>query len=155
MSRSFIIRPPKWMRNYYTVITIASSILTVVFLTLFLTETLNARIALTLGGVCVIFLVFGILGLSCYFGEKFYFKNGVYHCKKAFKKAFTAGLREISKVDIVEKRKAFSTAEVIFYAKDGTVLFEFSADGWLFKKNIFVSSLSENGIKVNNEVRIR
>lgn len=155
MARSFIIRPPKWMRNYYTVITVASSVLTVIFLTLYLTKTLNARIALTLGGVCVIFLAFGILGLSYYFGEKFYFKNGVYHCKKAFKKEFSAELRGISKVDIVEKRSAFSTAEVIFYAKDGTVLFKFSADGWLFKKNIFLGSLAENGIKVNDEVAIR
>ncbi len=155
MSRSFIIRPPKWMRNYYTVITIASFTLSVIFLTLYLTKTLNVRIALTLGGVCVIFLVFGIIGLSYYFGEKFYFKNGVYYCKKAFKKAFSAELKEISKVDITEKRSAFSSAEVTFYAKDGTVLFNFSADGWLFKKNIFLGSLAENGIKVNDDVKIR
>lgn len=155
MSRSFIIRPPKWLKSYYLAITTVSVLGVIVFLILYFTKILSLAVSLTLGVICFLFIIAGIVALVAYSGEKLYFKDGIYYCKTAFKKAQTAELKEIAVVDIIERQRGFSIAEVTFYSKDKTPLIKFKADGWVFKKNIFLTSLEQNHIEVNKQIKVR
>lgn len=147
MSRSFIIRQPKWMKNYYTAILCVSGVGILILLLLYLNKLLNLTAFITLGSICLVFFVFGILGIKVYLTEKFYFKNGEYTSEKTFKKTEKARLSEIARVEIKDRKTAFSTVMITFFAKDGRELIKFSADGWIFKNNIFISSLNDNKIR--------
>lgn len=143
------------MKNYYLAITAVSALGVIIFLALYFAKILSLTTSLTLGGICVAFIILGIIALVAYKGEKLYYKNGLYYCKTAFSRAQTAELKEIARVDILERQRGFSLAEVVFYGKDGSQLIKFRADGWVFKKNIFLTSLEENRIKVNKQIKVR
>lgn len=138
------------MKKYYTAILAVSVIGVFVFAVLGAKSLLPVAVAITLGAICLAFLVLGILGVIVYTTERFYFKNGEYYCKKAFKTPQTAKLSEIFRVEIKGRKSALSNVQITFYAKDGAKLIDFSADGWIFKNNIFMTSLSDNHIKVTD-----
>lgn len=138
------------MKKYYTAILAVSVIGVIVFAILWMKSLLPVAVAVTLGAICLVFLVFGILGVAVYKTERFYFKNGEYYCKKAFKKPQTARLGEIVRVEIKGRKSAFSNFQITFFGKDGLKLIDFSTDGWIFKNNIFMTSLSDNHIKVTD-----
>lgn len=138
------------MKKYYTAILAVSLIGVIVFAILGAKSLLPVAVAVTLGAICLVFLLFGILGVIVYKTERFYFKNGEYYCKKAFKKPQTARLSEIFRVEIKGRKSAFSNVQITFFGKDGEKLIDFFADGWIFKNNIFMTSLSDNRIKVTD-----
>ncbi len=154
MSKSFIIRPPKWIRNYYTAIYCVSFVGILVFTILFINKLLSLPAFITLTAVFGVLLIAGVIGTFAYFGEKFYFKDGVYVSKKPFKKAEKAVLRDIAVVEIKPCEKAFSTVEILFKSQSGDLLIDMYTDGWIFRKNIFLMSLQQNRIRTENSAQL-
>lgn len=147
---SFIIRQPKWIRNYSVAVTTASLIFIVVFSVLFSSEILKINVYLTLTVLCALFLTTGVFGIVYYASDKFYFKDGVYCSKKIFKKTQRADVSDIAVVNVKPCDKKMSTASIEFIGKNGETLLSFSADGWIFKNNIFFASLKQNRIRLDN-----
>lgn len=154
MARNFIIRPPKWIRNYSFWIMVFSALGVIVFSVLYFKKTVVLNVALTLGIVCTVFFVAAIFGMIIYNSDRFYFENGTYFLKKPFKKLKSVDCMLVSHVDIKQKDNAFSSVEVTFFDKNDCVLLTFLADGWIFKKNVFLTSLRQNRIKVNKDFNV-
>lgn len=126
----------------------------IVFSVLYFKKTVAVNVSLTLGAVCVVFLAAAIFGMILYNSDRFYLENGIYFLKKPFKKLKSVDYTLVSHVDIKQKDKTFNTVLVTFFDKNDVALLSFSADGWLFKKNVFLSSLRQNRIKVNKDFEI-
>lgn len=154
MARDFIIRPPKWIRNYSFWIMLFSVVGVIVFSVLHIKNVVAWNVSLTLGIICAVFFVAAIFGLILYGNDRFYFNGGTYYLKKPFKKLQAVYYGDVSHVDIKKKDKSFTTVEVTFVSKEDAVLLTFSADGWLFKRNVFLTSLWQNRIKVNKDFTI-
>lgn len=150
--KSFIIRQPKWIRNYYLLIFCAAIIFVGVFTTLRLNDVLKTNVYLTLTVLSSVFAIFGFFGICFYFYEKFYYKDGVYCCVRPFRKAQKAKLSDISYVNVKTSKKRFCDVEIEFVGKSGENLIVFTADGWIFKNNILITNLKQNRIKINNYV---
>lgn len=154
MSKSFIIRPPKWIKNYYTAIFCVSAVGIIVFAILFANKIFSLPVFITLTAVFGVLLFIGVFGTVAYYGEKFYFKDGVYFSQKPFKKAQKAFIKDIALVEIKPCDKPFSTVEILFKSQSGEALIELYTDGWIFRKNIFLMSLQQNRIRTENTAQL-
>lgn len=152
MSKSFIIRPPKWIRNYYTAIFCFSAVGIIAFIILYSKELLHTAAFTSLTAVFGLLFLAGVIGTILYYGEKFYFKDGVYCSKKPFKKMQYAALRDIAVVEIKSCKKRLSPVEIIFKSSSNEVLIDLYTDGWIFRKNIFTYSLKQNRIHTVNAI---
>ncbi len=126
----------------------------IVFFILFVNNTVAWNVSLTLGIVCTIFLVASIFGIVLYNNDRFYFQDGTYYLKKPFKKLQSVYYADVSHVDIKKKNKSFSSVEISFVSKDEQPMLTFFADGWIFKRNVFLTSLYHNRIKVNKDFTV-
>lgn len=145
MFRSFIISQPKWIKHYFWLINLTSIFGLIISTVLFCTKLLPLAAFITFMVICAIFLIMSIFGLVMFYKNKLYFKEGVYYYQRPFKKLATAN---VSDIDYVKIDSFTKEGFVTFYDKSGTILMQVKGDGWVFKNNIFLTSLKFNRIRV-------
>lgn len=147
---TFIIRPPKWIRNYFIVIASVSLVGVICVLIVYLCGNMTLYASLSFGVILTLVAIASVIALIGYFGNSFYYRGGTYYRKKPFKKLMQANAKETKLVCIDETGGGFSGIKITFYAIDSRILMQFKDDDRILLRNIFTDSLKRNRIEIEH-----
>ena len=140
----FCIKNPKWQRNTFWGFLAFGVLGAIVVTVLWLILRFDWGILLAALFIFALFLIIAALGLYVWYKEKFVFKNGTFTYVKVFRKAQSANVEDLARVEITTR----GIPLVTFIGKDGQKLLSFRDDGTSFRKNKFMGALMHYDVPV-------
>ena len=143
----FLIKAPKWHRNFFIGFTILGGGGAIVVTILWLILQFDWGLLMGVLMICAFPLLLGPLGLYVWHKETFSFKNGTFTYIKPFSKSQSAALEEIRRVELHTN----GFLRICFIGKNEETLISFLDDGTTLSKNYLFAALLHYNIPIVNK----